>query len=422
MNVPTLLKDKQIQKKMLLGAAFLFFMIKTVYQIATVSWSMAYPGASLYLLDCNFYYGTRTFIGSVIRLFTYHITYEQVFALNLCVYILTAVLFFALAASTLKKVQGENNDILFFAFLVPFVFPYGLVEYANWIGLYEIYLLLFSLVCCFATHKKHLYWVSPFLCVAGIFTHISFAVVYFPAVMCVQFYYILTENKKAERIACFATTAVTTVISAVWCVFFANDTIKMTRDELFSYMTSRLGMPVSNKIYFDTYYFTDDAAGTTLSLIKSIVNTNFVLCFVFVLLPVLALLMSVWIPFIKKGNTAHKLAGLTFIATMLVSVATAFIFNEFPRWFTAAVLSQFIILFSLIRKQDEHLLGILRTYNGDADQKKRGKKYAQMQKSTGRRKTLLLILLAYFMIATLAVQPFYGYDPIAFLQQNSGWN
>ncbi|MBE6812499.1 MAG: hypothetical protein E7523_06415 [Ruminococcaceae bacterium] len=422
MNIPSTLKDKQLQKKLILCGAFLFFIIKTIYQISTVSWELAAPGASLYLLDYNFYYGTRTFIGSLIRLLTYNITYQQIFVLNLCVYIITAVLFFALALRTLKKAHSENNDILFFAFLITLVYPYGLIEYANWIGLYEIYLFLFSVLCCFAANKKHLYWICPFLCTAGIFTHISFAVTYFPAVMCIQFYYILTENKKAERIACFATTAAATVISAVWCVFFADGTIKMTRDELFSYMTSRLGMPVSNKIYFDTYYFTNDAASTTLSLIKSIVNTNFVLCFVFVLLPLLVLFLAVWIPFIKNGTMAHKTAGTAFIGTMLVSIAVAFIFNEFPRWFTAAALSQFLILFSLIRKEDEHLLSILRTFNGDMGQKKRGKKYAQMQKSINKRKTLLLILLVYFMIAALAVQPFYGYDPVSFLQQNSGWN
>ncbi len=407
----------------MLAAAFLFFIIKTVYQIVNVSWDLAYPGASLYLLDYNFNYGTRTLIGSVIRLFTYHITYRQIFAINLAVFVFAVVLFFALALRTLKKADTENNDILFFAFLVPFVFPYGLLEYANWIGLYEIYLLVFSVLCCFAAEKKHLYWVSPILCVAGIFTHISFAVAFFPAVMCVQLYYILTESKKAERIACFVTTAVSTVAGGVWCVFFADSTIKMTREELFSYMTSRLGVPVSNKSYFDTYYFSNDAAGTTLEMLPFIVNTRFVLSFVFVLLPVLALFLAVWIPFIKKGSTAQKLAGFTFIATMALSIVLCFVINEFPRWFTAAVLSQYMLLFSLIRKDDALLSGILRKYNGETDAGKYGKKQlAQMQKSTNRRKTLLLILLVYFMIATLAVQPFYGYDPIQLLQQNSKWN
>ena len=70
-----------------IGAALVFFAVRSVQMIMQISTTLALPAATLYLLDFNFYIGSRTFIGSVLTLLTEHITYQQIFALNIAVYV-----------------------------------------------------------------------------------------------------------------------------------------------------------------------------------------------------------------------------------------------------------------------------------------------------------------------------------------------
>lgn len=351
---------KDLSKKIrpvILLAALAFFCFKAVKMITHVSSQLAFPGASLYLLDYNFYIGSRTFIGSILTLLTPHITYQQIFALNIAVYVITVILFFVYGLSTVKRAIKEDNNFMFMVAVIFIVSPYGLLGYSDWVSAYDIYLCLFALLCCMAACSKHLHWVTPLLCVMAIFTHYAFVFSFFPAVFSVQFYNIITSKKKAGKIISTVICFLASFVSGVYCGFFANSTIKMSRDELYAYMSERLGAPVENRQYFDSYYFQDDVAGMLESFSNEIISPGFLTKFTRFFLPVMILLFALWCYYIIKNPKKQILSGALFILTMGISIAVIFRIVESPRWQTAATLSQFLILFALIRKNDSDILG-----------------------------------------------------------------
>lgn len=336
----------------LLGVALIFFVIRAIQMIIDVSVKLAHPAATLYLLDYNFYIGSRTFIGSILTLLTPHITYQQIFIINISVYVITILAFFGLGVYAVRKAIKENNDFLLLVAILFIVCPYALLQYSNWVGTYDIYLSLFAVLCGIMSSSKHMHWLCPILCVMAIFTHYSFAFAYFPAVFAVQIYNTITSEKKTSRILSTSAGLVASFASAVYCAFFANNTIKMSRDELYAYMENRLGTEVQNKPYIDSYYFEEDVYGMLSSFQKNIINIEFTKYFVLFFLPVMLLFMALWCYYIIKSEKKQMISGGFFVLTAVVSIALIFLINEAPRWQTAATLSQFLIIFVLIKKED----------------------------------------------------------------------
>ncbi len=358
--------------------------------IMEVSTFLAHPAATLYLLDFNFYIGSRTFIGSILTLLTEHITIGQIFAMNITVYVLSIVSYFAMGVYTFKKSVKENNDFLFMAAILFIVCPYGLLQFSNWVGTYDIYLSLFAVLCAVLTSKKGWHWLCPMICVAAIFTHYAFAFSFYPAVLAVQIYNIVTSDKKLSRILSAATGLIVSFVSAVYCGFFANSTIKMTRDELYAYMAERLGTEVENKSYIDSYYFQDDVFGMLGGFKDSIVNKEFITNFVLYFLPVMLAFFALWAYYITRKEKKQIFSGAFFILTLGVSVALIFTIVEAPRWQTAAILSQFLIFFTVIKKDDPAILDCLEKLN----------------------KKPYIIAMAAFVVLSIAasflIEPFYG--------------
>ncbi|MBP3327866.1 MAG: hypothetical protein J6L91_03050 [Clostridia bacterium] len=385
-----LLKDRNTVRYAVLAVALIFFAVRAVQMTMEISTFLAHPAATLYLLDFNFYLGSRTFIGSILTLLTEHITIGQIFAMNITVYVLSIVSYFAMGFYTFKKSVKENNDFLFLAAILFIVCPYGLLQFSNWVGTYDIYLNLFAVLCAFLTSKKGWHWLCPVICVAAIFTHYAFAFSFYPAVLAVQVYNIVTNDKKLSRILSAATGLIISFVSAVYCGFFANSTIKMTRDELYAYMAQRLGTEVENKSYIDSYYFQDDVFGMLGGFKDSIVNKEFITNLVLYFLPVMLAFFALWIHYITRKEKKQIFSGAFFIITLAVSIGLIFTIIEAPRWQTAAVLSQFLIFFTVIKKDDPTIAGCLAKLN----------------------KKPYIIAMAAFVVLSMAasflIEPFYG--------------
>ena len=346
-----------------IGAALVFFAVRSVQMIMQVSTTLAYPAATLYLLDFNFYIGSRTFIGSVLTLLTEHITYQQIFALNTAVYAAMILAFFALGIHTVKIAVKEDNNFMFLIAALFIVCPYSVMQYANWVGTYDIYLCLFAVLCGVLSGTKRMHWLCPVICVIAIFTHYAFVFSYFPAVLSVQIYDIITREKRKSAIVSAVLGFAASFASAVYCGFFANNTIRMTRDELYAYMENRLGMPVENKPYIDSYYFDEDVFGMLSGFKNSIVNDEFIKNFVLFFLPVMLLFVALWCYYIIKNSNKQTVAGVFFVLTAVCSFALIFLIIEAPRWQAAAILSQFIILFAVMKKKDSVVIDLLGKIN-----------------------------------------------------------
>lgn len=377
-------------RPVLLAAALIFFVVRAIQMVTEVSTQLALPAATLYLLDFNFYIGSRTFIGSILTLLTPHITYQQIFIMNISVYAVTILSFFALGLYTVKRAVRENNDFLFMVAILFIVCPYSLLQYANWVGTYDIYLCLFAVLCAFLSASEKMHWLCPMLCVMAVFTHYAFAFSYFPAVLAVQVYCIITSEKKKGRIVSAAITLVSSFVSAVYCGFFANSTIKMSRDELYAYMEKRLGTQVENKPYIDSYYFDEDVMGMLGGFKDSIINSEFIKNFVLFFLPVMLFFAALWCYYTIKNKKNQMIPGFFFLLTTAVSIALIFLIIEAPRWQTAAILSEFLILFVMIKKNDTTLTGCFGKLNRLPIN------------------IFMLIFIVYNMVASFVIKPFFS--------------
>lgn len=350
-------------KCILMALAGAFFIVRAVQMISEISINLAYPGATLYLLDFNFYIGTRTFIGSILTLLTPHITYQQIFGLNLFVYAVLILIFAVLWFRTAKKAIEENDNVLLFVLLAFITFPYSLLQYANWIGAYDLYLSLFAALGALTALSKRTHWLFPLFCVMAIFTHYAFVFSYFPAAFVVHVYCMFTSKDKKCRIISTTAAFLLSFVSSVYCVFFANNTIKMTRSELFAYMESRLGMPAGNEGYIDAYYFNDDVKGMVEGWHTQHIGQGFSGNFVLFFLPMMLFFCSLWCYCIIKAKKNQIFPYLCFLAVAAVNVALVFLIVEYPRWLAAATLSQFIIFFVLVKRNDTFVLDFLKRLN-----------------------------------------------------------
>lgn len=381
---------KKYLRPILFIVALIFFIVRAIQMITEVSTTLALPAATLYLLDYNFYIGSRTFIGSILSLLTPHITYQQIFIMNISVYVITILSFFALSVFTIRKAIKDDNNFLFLVAVLFIVCPYSLLQYASWVGTYDIYLCLFAVLCCIATSSDKMHWLCPFLCIMSIFTHYAFVFSYFPAVLAVQIYNITISKKKKSRILSTATGFFASFFSAIYCGFFANNTIKMSRDELYAYMENRLGTEVQNKPYIDSYYFDEDVYGMLSSFKNSIINSEFTKNFVMFFFPVMLIFIVLWCYYIIRSKKNQMLSGGFFILTAVVSIALIFLIIEAPRWQTAAILSQFLIFFVLIKKNDSLVIDCFNKLNKLPIN------------------VLMLIFIIYNMVASFMIKPFFS--------------
>ena len=61
-------------------------------------------------------------------------------------------------------------------------------------------------------------------------------------------------------------------------------------------------------------------------------------------------------------------ANACFLGTVALNILLAFLIQEYPRWFAAATLSQFIIFFTLLKKEDSCITGLFNRLNkSDSD-------------------------------------------------------
>lgn len=383
-------KDSNTLRYIILSAALVFFTVRAVQMVTTISTQLAFPAATLYLLDFNFYLGSRTFIGSILTLLTPHITYQQIFILNISVYVIAVLTFLGMGISTFRKALKESNDLLFLSSILFIVCPYSLIQYSSWVGTYDIYLCLFAAIAVMMTNSEKLHWFVSVICVMAIFTHYAFVFSFFPALLAVQVYNITISDKKTGRIVSTAISFVVSFISAVYCGFLANGTIKMTRSELYAYMADRLGTEVENKPYIDSYYFKEDVFGMLGNFKNEIINDDFLINFSLYFLPVILAFSALWIYYITTKGKKQIISGGFFLLTVSVSVALIFLIIEAPRWQTAAILSQFLIFFTIIKKNDSTAIECLNKLN---------KKPIN---------AVMLCFVVFSMIASFLIKPFFS--------------
>lgn len=349
-------KHKQFFRAGGLLLSVLFFFGVLVHYYVKFSLPLRGLGAPLYLLDYHFYYGTRTFIGSVFTLLTDHISADTIGIVNLAAYLVSVLLLLVLLFRSCKTAFQMDHPALIALISVFLLCPYSILQFAGWIGLYDVWLCLGTLLCCFLTSSRAK-WVVPVICVCAVFTHYAFVFSFFPVIVCMQLFLIFKKDSKsrASDIACFVLTFLFTAASAVWCGFFAQATVKMSESELYEYVCRRLGQPPLSWDYIQSYYFYGESNFKMLgSLVKYARSATMFQETIFLFLPFFLVFAAVWVGcLIKSDRKIDRFKYLTFLAALVASSAIVLFVVEANRWRTAAVLSQIMLFCFCLKEKDE---------------------------------------------------------------------
>ena len=176
-------------KFLLLTLPFLVcFAAVLISWVTKYSFPLKHDAATLYLIDYNFYYGTRIFIGSIYTALMKHISDNFIFAVNLIAYIVCVLLFLRCLMIYFRKAAETCNITL--AALIPcfLMCPYSILQFSGWVGSYDTWLCIAMIVSCFAAGNKAARWFIPIISVYAVFTHYAFVFSFFPAIACVQLF------------------------------------------------------------------------------------------------------------------------------------------------------------------------------------------------------------------------------------------
>ena len=377
----------------------------------------------LYLWDYKAGFTTRLLVGAVVGLFTDAITPTLIFRIAGISVFVSYVLHALLGGMVLRKSLIKKEYLLTLFTLVFLLHSLTSLQNIRIKGCLDTYIYILFLLWLYFFDKYASVYTVPVLCVVGMLIHYSYIFTFMPAVLALVFYGIFFSEQRKKRIACsvsFVTGCAVTLSSFFYFVYFANDRLKMTSDELYDYMASRYVLtPIEEihvrrlfdgnlffRVYMDCYLFNKDRQLNPLSGVQeelelirreviNYVGTSVYLKYAAVFIPLFIAFAILWIACMKKAKGAKKLPFLVFIAMPVTLIPSNLMSSDVWRWTSAAIICQLCVLVALYRIGDEALLGVINS---------------EKLKKTPVKITLCLLTAAYIAYAL-----WFGIDlPIAY--------
>ena len=377
-------KSKTLLKSVLYTAVVFFF----TSAIALFQQSNTFLGTfySHYIGDFSIGICSRMMLGQILSLFKDSFTFEWV---TNFVYISIFVMFF-FAAAYMGTVLAESDKttlkaLLIFCFMLC-IYPVSFNSYLNInFGFLEIYMIMLFVITAFAGESRIFIYITPVLIFTGIMIHDSFMFSFMCPILAIVAYYSTKIHKKTVFTSLsFILSAVSAVGTAVYSVFFSRMTLKMTEQQMLSYLAEKGNCDISSVSgYLETFLFYTDVRGDTgkdhvnnifevFSHLTKITTgeTNAVqITQTLAALPFLVLIFVIWCICIK--NTKGFLQKLPYILFMLTPipqmVAATIISMDYMRFFSALIISQAFYLFVCAKQKDPVIIRILEKLSEKAE-------------------------------------------------------
>lgn len=327
-----------------------------------------------YLCDYKVGFCSKLLIGAILSLFEDKVPVSQMSVIANTAIVL-ALLLQAVIAGCLLRSALKNRSLAAVTMGLLFVFnPLVVIENMATPGLLDIYLLLLFLVWLAFVRTPVSLIVTPLFCFLGMTIHYVFALVFLPPMLTLTFYYAVFSEKWSARIRNAFTLTLSSAVSAAsfsYFVFFAKNHLRMTSDEFYQYMLSRLvisrweesinilkmGTPIF-KPYFDFYIFGEydgnyyyQSANNFLSFLKNWAIDNLhagVLIVDLVLLTGICLVsLLIWSACAVREKGIKRLPYVLFVLQMVVIVPEILLSTDIWRWVATTLISQAAV-FSVI--------------------------------------------------------------------------
>lgn len=342
-----------------------FFIMSAVcyikgYKIFASDFDVIMPFQCLYAGDFSIGFCSRLFIGSVLSLFTDFVTTETINIFARTAFYLSFVLQSFIAAAVIKKGIGNRNWLILLFAAVFLVDPVTVCQYAFYHGLLDLYNYIVFLVCVLILTRKssYLQFAVPILSFIGLAIHYQYFMAFFPAVFVLGLYRTVNCEKTAlgKEAAAFG---INTVISCAFFFYFvvlAEKTLTMTSDEMLNYVSSKTDAFIFEDylVYYlygshkgIEYSTLGDFLGYLVQYTFKLTRPSVYIKYLSFTAPLFISFWSIWGVLIKREKGLCKLPFIFASIMPFALVIELLISSDVWRWVSAAVVSQFTVLFAL---------------------------------------------------------------------------
>lgn len=339
-----------------------------------------------YIGDFSIGICSRMMLGQILSLFKDSFTVEWA---TTFVHISIFAMFF-LAAAYIGTVlaKSEKNTLkalLIFCFMLC-IYPVSFNSYLNInFGFLEIYMIMLFVITAFAGESKLFIYFTPIIIFTGIMIHDSFMFSFMCPILALVAYYTTKAHKKTVFTSLsFILSAVSTVGTAVYSVFFSRMTLKMTEQQMLSYLAEKGNCDIADiSGYLETFlYFTDVTGDTGKDHVGSIFEvfvqltelaigkTNGIqITQTLAALPLLVLIFAIWCKCIKNTNGfTQKIPYILFMLTPVPQMIAATIISmDYMRFFSTLIISQAFYLFVCAKQKDTAVIPLLEKLSEKAE-------------------------------------------------------
>lgn len=316
----------------------------------------------LYLGDYSIGLSSRLLVGSIISLFTDVITADSINIFAKTALYAALLLQAVLSSAVLKKgIKEKNIFILLFA-VVFVVNPVTVCTYTFYFGTLDLYnyIVFLIAVAIIVKGKAELQLAVPVLGIAGLLIHYSFFFAFFPALFVLGLYRTVNAapKKTAVEAAALGINSAASIGVFFWLSVFAKNFMKMTSEEMLSYVKSKTD-PESVYVFEDylEYYIFDIYKGSqmpdTKASLTELIKINmgltapsvYIKYFLFISIP-LILFWIIWICLIRKEKGKRKLPFIAAFVMPFALVPELILSSDVWRWIGSTMLCQFVTLFA----------------------------------------------------------------------------
>lgn len=322
-----------------------------------------------YPLNYSMGFSSRMFIGSVLNLFygdylkdttVFHFVF--VFML-----IMSALVSYILANAISSTSGDEKYGVIAAAFLFvssPMSISYFFISLH--FGRLEAYTFIIAMLMLLCLKRRALLPLIPVLCLAAMATHQIFIVLFMPLVGIALLYVTMKHNFDKRYTATFAVTCVVAVLSFVYFQYlsvmpFAQFSFT-DANEMADYLNARTDIKIIPALLYIEYFspLREWRSAAVVPAIESFWREN-ILPSLLTFLPIIVCFPAFWVKCLRRAET--KLGRLIFLMCLcspLTLIFSCWAAADWDRWFGAAALSQFSLLFFFITVRDGTVTELIR--------------------------------------------------------------